>query len=301
MTRIVCCGEGMLELARRGGRWDLSYGGDTLNTAIHLARLGENVAYLTALGDDPFSAQLKQEWRAEALDTTLALRHPTRIAGLYAVTTDSLGERSFTYWREASAAREMFELEGSEAAVAQATRADLLYFSLITLAILTPVGRKALLRLAEQVRANGGDVAYDNNFRARLWTSSQDAVHVHEAAISVASLGLPTLEDETAITLKATEPSRLQEHWAQLGCGDVVVKLGPDGCMLPSGDVIAPDNRLTPVDTSGAGDAFNAGYLSAHLRAKSAQEAALSGHRLAGWVISHPGALPARDADSPYA
>ena len=53
MSRIVCVGEGMLELRREHGEWRLGSGGDVLNTAIHLARLGHDVAFLSALGNDP--------------------------------------------------------------------------------------------------------------------------------------------------------------------------------------------------------------------------------------------------------
>src|SRR5262245_53851059 len=110
MARIVCCGEGMIELARQGEAWQVGHGGDTLNTSIHLARAGHRVAYLTALGADPFSARLKQAWADEGVDTALVLNHPRRRAGLYAIVTDDAGERSFVYWRETSAAREMFAL-----------------------------------------------------------------------------------------------------------------------------------------------------------------------------------------------
>jgi 2-dehydro-3-deoxygluconokinase len=125
MARIVCIGEGMLELSRDGAGWRLGYGGDTLNTAIHLARAGHDVAYLTALGDDAFSEDLKRQWRAEGLDTSLILTHPARQAGLYAISTDAAGERSFTYWRDSSAARELFALPGITAASGKAEGADL--------------------------------------------------------------------------------------------------------------------------------------------------------------------------------
>ena len=92
----------MLELSRPNGSeggddWQLGYGGDTLNTAIHLARAGHDVAYLTALGRDPLSADLKVKWAPEGLDTSLVLTHPTRSTGLYAISTDASGARSFTY------------------------------------------------------------------------------------------------------------------------------------------------------------------------------------------------------------
>ena len=118
MPKIVLIGEAMLELSRKnGGAWNMGYGGDTLNTAVHLARAGHDVAYLTAMGMDPFSDELVNiGLRGERLDISLVLRHPSRGPGLYAITTDETGERSFTYWRDNSAAREMFALSGSAAA-----------------------------------------------------------------------------------------------------------------------------------------------------------------------------------------
>lgn len=299
LSKIVCCGEGMLELARDGQGWNLAYGGDTLNTAVHLARLGQTVAFLTALGGDEFSNRLKQRWAEEKLDTSYVLEHPSRTVGLYAISTDDRGERSFTYWRDASAAREMFALKGSEAAMEAASNAALLYFSLVTLAILPPDGRRALLNLAERVRQAGGRVAYDNNFRARLWPSAADAVYAHEAAIAVAGIGLPTLEDETHL-VQMSDFIDVQRRWRELGCSHVVIKLGAQGCVLPDGQVVPPEKLLSPIDTSGAGDAFNAGYLSAILRGSEPADAARAGHRLAGWVISRSGALPPRDQHAPY-
>ena len=105
----------MLELSRPLGSdgWHLGFGGDTLNTAIHLARGGHDIAYLTAIGCDPLSADLKPQWAAEGLDTALVLEPPVRATGLYAISTDAAGERSFSYWRDTSAARAMFDLPGN--------------------------------------------------------------------------------------------------------------------------------------------------------------------------------------------
>ncbi|HEX8055808.1 MAG TPA: sugar kinase [Novosphingobium sp.] len=295
MARIVCIGEGMLELSRREADWKLGYGGDTLNTAIHLARAGHDVAYLTALGADPFSAELKERWRAEGIDTGLILTHPTRQAGLYAITTDAAGERSFTYWRDTSAAREMFALEATQSVLHKAENAELLYFSLISLAILPPAGRRRLLDLSQCVAAKGGKVAFDGNYRPRLWSNQDEALAARDAAIVLADIGLPTLEDETALS-GDPDAEAVARHWAGLGCGETVVKLGADGCHLPDGTRCAPERMLQPVDTSGAGDAFNAGYLDARLKGSTIAEAASAGHVLAGWTIMQPGAIPPRDS-----
>src|SRR5690606_4410263 len=126
-------GEAMLELSQADDGWRLGYGGDTLNTAIHLARAGIDTAYLTALGADDFSAGLKRQWTSEGLDTSLILTDPARNPDLYAITTDAVGERSFTYWRGESAARAMFSCDGIEAVLKQAETVDLLGLSLISL------------------------------------------------------------------------------------------------------------------------------------------------------------------------
>ncbi|WP_368039768.1 sugar kinase, partial [Sphingomonas bacterium] len=176
MKRIVVVGEGMIELS--GGApagWRLGFGGDTLNTAVHLARLGGEVAFMTAIGDDPFSDDLRRAWAGEGVDTALVLTDPDRRAGLYAITNDPDGERHFTYWRGEAAARRLFALPGTDAALALAEGADLLVFSMISLAILPAAGRRALFDLADQVRARGGRVAFDSNYRPALWPDADEA------------------------------------------------------------------------------------------------------------------------------
>ncbi|KQO56378.1 sugar kinase [Sphingomonas sp. Leaf257] len=298
--RIIVVGEGMIELSRAdGGLWRLGHGGDTLNTAIHLARKGRDVRYVTALGEDPFSATLLQDWTAEGIDTSLTLRDPTRMPGLYAITTDEAGERSFSYWRGQSAARRTLSLPGSEAVIAEAEQADLLLYSLITLAILDEPSREHLFDLAQRVRARGGRVAFDGNYRPRLFASQDEARELCRRAIGGCDIGLPTLEDE-AMLVDAKSAEEVRDRWQGLGAGEVVVKLGADGCLVTGVGIVPPPERLSPRDTSGAGDAFNAGYLGARLDGLNPAEAAVRGHRLAGWTVMRSGAIPARDDDLPH-
>lgn len=296
--RIVVVGEGMVELSGGDRQVRLGYGGDTLNTAIHLARYGLKTAFLTALGVDPFSDRLRADWAGERLDTALILTDPERHPGLYAIATDQLGERSFTYWRGQSAARRMFELDSVEEALERAAGATLLHFSLISLAILPPHGRDSLLGLAARVRDRGGRVAFDGNYRPRLWRSSGEAQQMRDAAIALCDIGLPTLQDERQLSGFQSAAS-VVAHWRALGASEVVVKMGSEGAFV-DGTSIAPPAALKPVDTTGAGDAFNAAYLAARLRGKSPAEAASSGHELAGWVVMRHGAIPPADRAAPY-
>lgn len=292
MSRIVAIGEAMLELTGGPVDWRLGVAGDVFNTAVHLARAGHHTRFLTAVGTDAFSDRLVERCADEGIDTSLVLRNPARRCGLYAVSLDPAGERSFTYWRDASAARTMLDLPETAEALAWAAQCDLLYFSLITLAILPQERIEMLLDLARTVRANGGEVAFDSNFRPALWTSVEAARKARDAAIAVTTIGLPTLDDEIMLE-GATDADSVARHWSGLGCPRPLVKVGADGCRLPSGEMVAPAKVVLPVDTTGAGDAFNGGFLAAMLHGATLRDAARAGNDLAGRTIMHPGAIAA--------
>ena len=298
MAKVVVVGEGMLELSSDGPGWRLAYGGDTLNTAIHLARFGHEVAFATALGTDSFSDELRLAWQGEGIDISLVLTDPDRLPGLYAIRTDAEGERSFTYWRSESAARQMFALPEARRFAAAADRADLLLFSLISVAILPHGSREMLHDLCRRTNAGGGRVAFDGNYRPRLWRNANEAIAERDAAIALSDIGLPTLEDELALSGPSTAEA-VSARWRGLGARETVVKLGAEGCMI-NGHIVPPASRLSPIDTSGAGDAFNAGYLHARLGGAHPADAARCGHDLAAWTLMRRGAVPAPDADAPY-
>lgn len=296
---IVIVGEGMLELSGADMGWRLDYGGDTLNTAIHLARLGHRPAFVSALGTDPFSASLRTDWADAGLDLSLLRTDPERRPALYAITTDAEGERSFTYWRSDSAARRMFALCSNDDLEAAAAETGLLYFSMITLAILPPIGRETLFEVCRRVRAHGGRVAFDSNYRPTLWENADAARVAHAAALSVSDIGLPTLDDEQRLS-GVSDAGRVADAWREAGVAEVVVKLGADGCLV-DGAVLPVPTRVQPRDTTGAGDAFNAGYLHGRLARRAVADSVVIGHRLAGWAITERGGIPAITPAAPYA
>ena len=303
--RIIALGEGMLEMSRpdrRDDGWRLGFGGDTLNTAIHLARFGLPVTYVSALGSDPFSAVLREDWAAEGLNVDHVLIDPDHLPGLYAIRTDEQGERSFFYWRNASAARHLFALPGIDAALAHAASADLLYLSLISLAILPDEARTRVYDLCAKVRRQGGRVAFDSNYRPALWDTPEDARAVVRQMAGLCDIGLPTLSDEILL-FGSQNPDAVADRWRALGTAEVAVKLGAAGCLLSSAShrqLVPVTAKVDPVDTSGAGDAFNGGYLNARMCGQDVSAAARLGHQLAGWAIAHTGALPKRSAEAPY-
>ena len=291
--RVVSFGECMLELSRQAdGSARLAFGGDTLNTALYMARLGDDVAYATALGPDPWSDELRAAWRAEGIDLGLALTDPDRAPGLYAIRTDDAGERTFTYWRETSAARNFFALEASAAAVEAMKRADLLYLSGITLSLFDAVGRARIHDIARAVRARGGKVAFDPNYRPRNWPSHTAARAAVTAFMPLVDWALPTFEDEQALMGDAT-PGDTIARWRAAGASLVVVKQGPDGALAADGGPgrLIATSPIQPVDTTGAGDSFNAACLHALIAGVNIDGAVQAGHALAREVIQSRGAI----------
>jgi 2-dehydro-3-deoxygluconokinase len=298
-ARIACIGECMIELGQLdldAGSARVGFAGDTFNTAVYLSRLGCRVSYVTNLGTDAFSARMVAMFAGEGIDTTLVGRDPARLPGIYAIETDSAGERSFRYWREASAARTLFS--GKGAGLDDLDGFDVIYLSGITLAILPPDVRNSLIAKAKALKTGGKTVVFDTNYRPRLWPDEASARDSFTAMWGATTLALPSYDDEERLFPGQT-PGEVLDRIAALGPVEVVLKNGAAGPMirhvgqtvqtaLPAADRV--------VDTSGAGDSFNAGYLAARLAGSNPLAAAGAGHQLASVVIGHHGAVIPRAA-----
>jgi len=298
---IAALGECMLELQGQAfGQLRQTFGGDTLNTAVYLSRCGGTqlrVHYATALGDDALSAGLLERWAAEGVQTGLVQRLPGRLPGLYLIELDEGGERRFHYWRGQAAARSYFDAAAT-ALEEQADALDALYLSGISLAILPPAGRERVLALMARMRARGAVVAFDNNFRPRLWESPADARYWYGRAFAAASVALITADDHQALhslphlasAVSAAQALPVDEVAIKRGALPTIV--GGDGAWQE----VATEAVARVVDTTAAGDSFAAGYLSQRLAGVAPAAAAAFGNRLAARVIQHPGALIPREA-----
>jgi 2-dehydro-3-deoxygluconokinase len=292
--RIACVGEAMVELSLSpdGRHADVGFGGDTLNTAVYLARSGAAVAFVSVIGTDPLSDRMAEFIAAEGVSTAHLARDATRGCGLYAISTDAAGERSFAYWRDTSAARRLFA-DGDFAAL-EGFR--VIHLSAVTLAILPEAVRAGLFGWLAGFRARGGLVSFDSNYRPRLWPDPASARAAVARAWTLSDIGLPSLDDERALFGDADAGvvlARLRAAGVRAGA----LKRGAAGplSLAPLAGpppVFAPAPRV--VDTTAAGDAFDAGFLAAHLAGAGAAAAMAAGHALALRVIGHRGAIVAR-------
>ncbi len=299
--RVISIGEVMIEMARgNDGRFAMGCGGDTFNTAVYLARAGIDVAYATALGDDPYSEGIVSMARAEGVAAELILKAPGRLPGLYLIETDAKGERRFSYWRDNAPARELFELpEWGKIAESMLT-ARLIYFSGITLSLYSNTGLGRFFAVLEMARKNGVKVAFDGNFRPRGWKGDLSRTRtVFVEALKRVDIALPTYDDE-AVLWGDPSPEATIERMQAFGIGEIAVKNGPNSALVAAGgktEYIPVPEVVVPVDTTAAGDSFNAGYLAARLSGESQPAAAAAAHRLAAEKVRHRGAIMPRTAE----
>ncbi|MCF9019446.1 sugar kinase [Pseudomonas viridiflava] len=296
LPRVALIGECMIELQQHAdGSLRQSFGGDTLNTAVYLARLlgSGQVDYVTALGDDSFSDAMCKVWSEEGIGLGKVQRLPGRLPGLYCIQTDASGERRFLYWRNEAAVRDCFMTPAAEPILAALTSYDVLYLSGITLAVLGAEGRSRLLMMLAKARSRGAKVAFDNNYRPRLWASVEQAREAYLACLPYVDLALLTEDDEQAL-YGYTDTDQLLTAYRQRGIDEIVIKRGAQSCIVETDGKrfeIPTQKVERVVDTTAAGDSFSAAYLAARLKGEHPQQAAEAGHRLAGIVIQHPGAL----------
>ena len=299
--RIALFGECMIELQGEAfGPMQQTFGGDTLNTAVYLSRLskgkGLQVSYATGLGDDRYSDGMLSRWQLEGIDTSLVRRLAGRVPGLYTISVDAHGERTFTYWRDQAAVRSYFDLTPPAMAPLEevASSLDALYFSGISLAILPTAARERLFALALAVRRHGGRVVFDNNYRPRLWPDVAAARQAFGQAMALSDIAFITLDDEQLLHGDASMDITLARTLA-LNCPELVIKRGVLPTLIKLGGSTVEEVPTVPVpkvvDTTAAGDSFAGAYLASRLSGQGALEAAAAGNALAALVIQHKGAI----------
>lgn len=272
-----------------------------MNTAIYLKRLmGDTaeVSYVTVVGKDPLSDALVDVLETESISTKNVQRHDELNVGIYAITTDDTGERTFSYWRSNSAARTLFQSDGKNNFDILA-EFDVVYFSAISLAILPMTVRQSLLKaLSELKSSHNVQIVFDSNYRPALWESKAIAQQLVSDAWRMCDIALPSIDDEQNLFDDVDEAALLERLYSY-GITKGALKRGEDGPLSLTGTAtssngVRPEWLNTPVtvvDTTAAGDSFNAGYLSGVLADCSQDDALRAGHACASRVIAHRGAI----------
>ncbi|MBL4808201.1 MAG: sugar kinase [Rhodobacteraceae bacterium] len=294
-TTILSIGECMVEMSPVDSQtFHMGFAGDTFNTAWYLARLMPSpwkTSFLSRVGTDTVSNNMVDFVTASGISVDCISRSDSKTVGLYMIHRDN-GERSFSYWRENSAARDL----ASDAAQLSQMIAGVgvVYFSGITVAILRAEGRSNLYAALTQARAAGCVVVFDPNLRPKLWSDTDTMCAEITRAAGCADIVLPSFEDE-ADYFSDADTQATADRYLTGGAGLVIVKNGAGEVLASDAEtgsvVFSPKVVETPVDTTAAGDSFNAGFMAAYFTGAGIAESLNAGAQLSATVISHAGAL----------
>jgi len=293
-TQFLAVGECMVEMAPTGdGTFAMGFAGDTLNTAWYARKClpaSWTVGYYTAVGRDKVSDEMLAFLEGSDIHTSAIRKRDDRTVGLYMIQLTD-GERSFAYWRSQSAAR---CLAADPAHLDKVLgKAGLIYFSGITLAILPAEDRTAFLEALRKARRNGAKAAFDPNLRPRLWEDADTMRACVTEAAGLCDFVMPSFEDELA-HFSDPAPDVSADRYLDAGAGMVVVKNGPEEVICATTgnrQTFQPRPVSGIVDTTAAGDSFNAAFLAEFLNSGDVTASVDAGACLAGRVIRHRGAL----------
>ena len=293
MLDLISIGECMVEFhcdgpMARAKSFQRAFGGDTLNLLVAASRLGCACGYVTRVGDDPFGPGLLDGWRAEKIDVTHAPM-VTGFNGIYFISLLEGGEREFTYYRAGSAASTLGPDDVDPDFVAS-TR--IVHCSGITQA-LSPSCRAAVRRVFEIAREAGVMTSFDPNLRVKLWPVEQAREALGEV-LPLVDVILPGAPQETGALIGVEEPEQAANYFHERGVKTVVIKMGGKGCLVSDGVAMRriPAHRSPAVvDTTGAGDAFNGGFLAGLCMGYDPMSAAGIGAAVAGLKVRGRGAV----------
>lgn len=305
--KIAAIGECMLEISSGSLAPDLAkvpaligYGGDTLNTAVYLARLGSKSSFVTAMGNDNASDWMIAQWEKNGVDTSLVKIDSTKRPGVYHISNDESGERHFIYWRNDAAAKYILDSDAKKQRLtSQLSDFDFIYLSGISLAVIDAASQDRLFAMLQELQINGKKIVFDGNYRPVLWESTDLAQKAFSRAYAISDIALPTIDDESMLYGEADKDAVI-DRIRQCGAREIVLKMGAEGCCVDDGitRAMVTGRRVEVVDTTSAGDSFNAAFLHYRSQGESQESAAKKGHILASTVIQHKGAIIA-ESDMP--
>ncbi len=259
---IISIGECMIELSTNESLIYAEilhkyYGGDTLNAAVAAARLGSKVGYITKVGRDSFQTYLLDSWQVENIDTS-NIKIVEGYNGLYIISTQDEERKEFVFYRKKSAATTLSTDDISEEYI---QRANIVYSTGLAQSISASMNG-AIKKAFQLAKDKGCLVAYDPNYRERQW-DADEANEAMEAIIDCVDIIMLNNVHDAEWLLDLTSPDKIIKYFWDKGISTVAVKMGKQGCAVGyNGEInIIPAKEVNVIDSTGAGDAFNGGFL----------------------------------------
>lgn len=247
-----------------------SLAGAEVNVAIGLTRLGHQATYLTMLGDDPWGHYIKTKLSQEGIDTSLVYYNKKFPTGMMMKNQVNQGDPDIYYYRQGSAFSN-FDVQLVDELDLDSF--DQLHITGIPLA-LTAKTRQVSFELVKKARQAGVYISYDPNLRPSIWPDQETMINTTNEMAKYCDMFLPG-NNEGKILMGSDDPKEIAAYYHNLGCKEIVVKLGANGAYYSNNSetLTMPSFKVAKVvDTVGAGDGFAAGIISGHLEGLNSGE-----------------------------
>ncbi|MCI2283962.1 sugar kinase [Colwellia sp. MSW7] len=270
--------------------------GDTYNALVYAKRNSPDLdaLFFTGIGNDDISKTMVSQWRKEGICSSFTLMSDKHTIGIYAISTDDKGERSFSYWRKNSAATQMMVMKPVKTLIETCPAVDCVFFSGISFAILSDLDKALLIEFIQGLSDKGIKIAFDPNYRSAMWQSKEHAIHWLEKAYSVSDIILPGEEDHQAL-FNHNGHSEIAQYCQRFNVQEIVIKCGEKGTFVYFENEFVVHLPFEPapiqVDSTAAGDSFAGTYLSQRITNNDIALSLNQAAKVAGLVVQHRGAI----------
>ncbi|MEM1602507.1 MAG: sugar kinase [Candidatus Bathyarchaeia archaeon] len=271
------------------------FGGAPMNTLVGMARLGLSVGAITVVGDDPFGQFLLRELERNGVDIShVKIKKGVRTTLAFVVNEPETGERIFIFYRSPWVKRTSVDsLSPEDIDYKYVSSAKILHVSGFALSESLP--RRAILNAVMYARESGVKVSFDPTLRLDVWRSEKTIKAIYSKMLRLSDIAMFSRE-EAEFTFGTSEPERAADKALKYGVEIVGIKLGERGSFVKSKDgrkVFAPAFKVKPVDTTGAGDGWNAGLLLGVIRGWDLEKCAKVANAVGALVVTRHGAITA--------
>ena len=248
---LLAIGECLVEFRKTGdGLLSQSFAGDTFNSLFYASRLGLKTSYLSAIGNDEYSSELVRFMDDEDIGRNNLLHRTTRRNGAYLIETDAKKNSHLTFWRKDSAATTLLQSYSATRLQKRLTNTRYFLFSMIALGML----RKGE-RLIEALTTLPSDVTtiFDLNYRASLWKNRDEYLQTI------------SLVKHADYVMHSSSDGEIKPQLLEQLTPKAIIKRNADAptVVAESSSICEiPTHKCSKfVDATGAGDAFNAGFI----------------------------------------
>jgi len=271
------------------------FGGAPMNTAVGVSRLGVPSGAIAAVGDDPFGEYIVSELKKNRVDAShVVVKNRTRTTIAFVINQPVTGEKTSFFYRKPWVGRTAdSSLELDDMDFRYISKAKVIHVSGHSLS--QNPSRKAILNAVEYAKENGVEISFDPTLRADCWNSEAAIKRMYMQMLRIADIATFSNE-ESEFMFGTNDPRKVADKAIRFGVNIVGVKQGSKGSFIKLKDkseASVPAFKVDVIDTTGAGDGWDAGLLVGLLKGFRLEECATIANAVGALVVTKRGAITA--------